>query len=186
MKLPTGANKWIVSALGMVCLFLVVNLVVQYRGWQSSKSPAQAAPARVLPPRTGKSAPLAADDLAQYDPAIHLAELKALDSRHLHDEDNDPFGTVEPAAPPQAAAAAGGPAANQPPPPPPPPPLKAMGYNELPGGKKEAMLTYNDDLVVVHEGDTVGTKFKVIKIDPTQIVVEDGDTHQTLELPFPQ
>ena len=61
-----------------------------------------------------------------------------------------------------------------------------MGYNELPGGKKEAMLTYNDDLVVVHEGDTVGTKFKVVKIDPNQIVVEDGDTHQTLELPFPQ
>jgi ribosomal protein L24 len=61
-----------------------------------------------------------------------------------------------------------------------------MGYNELPGGKKEAMVTYNDDLVVVHEGDLIGTKFKVVKIDPAKVVVEDGDTHQTLELAFPQ
>jgi len=185
MKLPTGANKWIVPVLGVVCLFLVMNLVAQYRGWQPSKSPASASSTRVLPRQAGKRALPSADDLAQYDPAIHLAELKALDSRHLHDEDNDPFGVVAAAPPPQPIAA-GGPAPNQPPPPPPPPPLKAMGYNELPGGKKEAMLTYNDDLLVVHEGDTVGTKFKVVKIDPNQIVVEDGDTHQTLELPFPQ
>ena len=66
MKLPTGANKWIVPVLGVVCLFLVVNLVAQYRGWQPSNSPARVAATRVLPLRTGKSAPLAADDLAQY------------------------------------------------------------------------------------------------------------------------
>ena len=61
-----------------------------------------------------------------------------------------------------------------------------MGYNELPGGKKEAMVTYNDDLVVVHEGDMIGTKFKVVTINPTMVVVEDGETHKTIELPFPQ
>jgi hypothetical protein len=64
--------------------------------------------------------------------------------------------------------------------------LKAVGYNELPGGKKEAMVTFNDDLVVVHEGDIVGSKFKVVKINPSMVVVEDGDTHENIELPFPQ
>jgi ribosomal protein L24 len=64
--------------------------------------------------------------------------------------------------------------------------LKAVGYNELPGGKKEAMVTYNDDLVVVHEGDLIGAKFKVVKIDPSMVVVEDGETHKDLQLPFPQ
>ena len=48
------------------------------------------------------------------------------------------------------------------------------------------MVTFNDDLQVVHEGDVIGAKFKVVAIDPGKIVVEDGDTHQTLELPFPQ
>jgi ribosomal protein L24 len=56
----------------------------------------------------------------------------------------------------------------------------------LPGGKKEAMVTFNDDLVVVHEGDIVGSKFKVVKINPSMVVVEDGDTHENIELPFPQ
>jgi ribosomal protein L24 len=48
------------------------------------------------------------------------------------------------------------------------------------------MVTYNDDLVVVHEGDSIGTKYKVVTINPAMVVVEDGETHQTLELPFPQ
>ncbi|HMD84006.1 MAG TPA: hypothetical protein VKO18_04815, partial [Terriglobia bacterium] len=77
-----------------------------------------------------------------------------------------------------------------PPAPPPAPPLKAVGYNELPGGQKEAMVTFTegehkDDMVVVHEGDLIGTRFKVTKIDSTMVVVEDGETHQNLELPFP-
>jgi hypothetical protein len=61
-----------------------------------------------------------------------------------------------------------------------------MGYNELPGGKKEAMVIYNDDLEVVHEGDMIGTRFKVLKINPTSISVQDGDTQKTIELAFPQ
>ena len=48
------------------------------------------------------------------------------------------------------------------------------------------MVTYNDDLVVVHEGDLIGAKFKVVKIDPSMVVVEDGETHKDLQLPFPQ
>ena len=61
-----------------------------------------------------------------------------------------------------------------------------MGYNELPGGKKEAMVTYNEDLQVVHEGDVIGTRYKVAKIDPSAVVVEDEQEHKTIQLPFPQ
>jgi len=136
-------------------------------------------------PRAVKASVHAADDLLQYDPDVHFDALKSLDSRPLPDEDRDPFefvgGAVAPG--PQAVGPAAAPAA---PAPPPPPPLKAVGYNELPGGKKEAMVTFNDDLVVVHEGDLVGVKFKVVTINPTMVVVEDGDTHEKLELPFPQ
>ena len=61
-----------------------------------------------------------------------------------------------------------------------------MGYNELPGGKKEAIVTLNDDVQMVHEGEMIGTRFKVISIDPAKLVVEDGDTKKNVELPFPQ
>ncbi|MGD0220929.1 MAG: hypothetical protein ABSF71_01220 [Terriglobia bacterium] len=183
MKLPAGINKWGGAALGVVCLLLVVNLVAQYRDMQPGKT--HPTPASNSPTRTaGKSSSHAADDLAKYDPTVRFDELKALDSRPLPDEDRNPFEAVgggpvavaNPNTPPPQAA---------PPPPPPPPPLKAMGYNELPGGQKEAMISFNDDVVVAHEGDTIGTKYKVMKIDPAKVVIEDGDTHENFDLPFP-
>ena len=189
MKLPAGIQKWGAAVLGLVSLLLVINLVAQYREMEPGHFHAHLVKASGSPTRVVKDTSHAADDLAKYDPDIHFATLKALDSRPLPDEERNPFEFV--GGPPlliaQAAAAPGAPkAAPATPPPPPPPPLKAAGYNELPGGQKEAMVTYNDDLVVVHEGDLIGTKFKVVKITPTMVVVEDGDTHQNLELPFPQ
>jgi hypothetical protein len=189
MKLPAGIQKWGVAVLGVVSLLLVINLVGQYREMEPGHSHAHPVKASGPPTRVVKGASHAADDLAKYDPDIHFAALKALDSRPLPDEERNPFEFVGGPPPPitLAAAAPGAPAAAPaPPPPPPPPPLKAAGYNELPGGQKEAMITYNDDMVVVHEGEMIGTKFKVVKITPTMVVVEDGDTHQNLELPFPQ
>jgi hypothetical protein len=171
-------------------LLLVINLVAQYREMEPGHSRAHPVKVTGTPTRLVKGASRVADDLAKYDPDIHFATLKALESRPLPDEERNPFAFVGGPPPPisQAAAAPGAPtvAPAPPPPPPPPPPLKAAGYNELPGGQKEAMVTYNDDMVVVHEGDLIGTKFKVVKITPTMVVVEDGDTHQNIELPFPQ
>ena len=190
MKLPPGTQKWGVAVLGVVSLLLVANLVAQYRGMQPRSSHAHPAPASAPSTHEGKESSHVTDDLAQYDPTVHFPSLKALDSRPLPDEERNPFefvGGPPPPIPQMNAAAPGAPnVAPAPPPPPPPPPLKAAGYNELPGGQKEAMVTYNDDMVVVHEGDLIGTKFKVVKITPTMVVVQDGDTHQSLELPFPQ
>jgi hypothetical protein len=184
MKLPAGIDKWGSAALGVVSFLLVANLVGQYRGMQAGNSRAHPAPAGASSPHAGKGSPHATEDLAQYDPDVHFTALKALDARPLPDEDRNPFEFVGGAAPPPPQAAAPSP---QPPPIlPPPPPLKAMGLNELPGGKKEAMITYNDDLQMVHEGDLIGNKYKVVTINPTMILVEDGETHKTLELPFPQ
>ena len=185
MKLPARIEKWGSAVLGVVALLLVANLVGQYRGMQPRNSRANSSPASLSPIRTGKTSSHVTEDLEQYDPAVHFDALKALDSRPLPDEDRNPFDFVG-GAPPPTANKQEAPPPLPPPPPPAPPPLKAMGYNELPGGKKEAMVTFNDDLVVIHEGEFIGTKFKVVKIDPTMVVVEDGETHRTFELPFPQ
>jgi len=187
MKLPAGINKSGSVVLGALCLLLVANLVAQYRDMQPGHSQARRVLAGGTPTRSEKTASPVPNDLAKYDPAVHLDALKKLLSRPLPDEDRNPFEFVGGAAPapppPQTMGRPIAPAA-APPPPPPPPPLKAVGYNDLPGGKREAMVTFNEDLQVVHEGDVIGTKYKVIKIDPTKVVVEDGETHHTLELPF--
>jgi hypothetical protein len=184
MKLPPGIDKWGSAVLGVVSLLLVANLVAQYRGMQPRSSHAHPAPASAPSTHEGKESSHVTDDLAQYDPTVHFPSLKALDSRPLPDEDRNPFEFAGVALPPPPPPPPPPPTVQ--PPPPPPLPLKAMGYNELPGGKKEAMVIYNDDLEVVHEGDMIGTRFKVLKINPTSISVQDGDTQKTIELAFPQ
>ncbi|MGO8790378.1 MAG: hypothetical protein ACLQVL_23760 [Terriglobia bacterium] len=188
MKILSGLGRWGIVVLGVVCLLLVVNLVAEYRGMQPGKIRVFTHAASPRAPE-GKASSHAADDLAKYDPTIHFDALKELDSRPLPDEDRNPFqfvGGAPALGGPMATGAAPVPAPPPAPPPPPPPPLKAVGYNELPGGKKEAMVTFNEDLVVVHEGDPIGGKYKVVKIDPTMVVVQDGETQKNIELPFPQ
>ncbi len=184
MKIPAGINKWGSAGLAAVCLLLVANLVAKYREWQPVHSPVKAAVVSASPAPSDKGPSQATQDLLRYDSTIHFDVLKKLDSRPLPDADRNPFDYVGGAGPIAPSGTAVPQRAANAPPPPPPPPIKAVGYNELPGGKKEAMVTYNEDLVVVHEGDMVGNKFKVLKIDPTVIVVEDGESHKTIELPL--
>ena len=185
MKLPAEMGKWGSGVLGLVSLLLVANLVRQYRSLQPGRTTSHTVLASGPRAKEGKDAPRAVGDLAQYDPAVHFDSLKELDSRPLPDEDRNPFDFVGGAPPPEPPKQAAVPAPAAPPPPP-PLPLKAMGYNELPGGKKAAMVTYNDDLQMVQEGDVIASRFKILKINPTMLVVEDDTEHKTLELPFPQ
>jgi hypothetical protein len=115
---------------------------------------------------------------------VHLEALEELDARPLPDTERDPFefAAQPPVTPQQLAAAA------QPPAPPPPPPvlLKPMGYNEMPGGVKEAFASLEDQVLVVHEGDVVGSRYKILKITPSVVTIEDATSHQVVDLPIPQ
>lgn len=184
MKLPGGVNKWGSAVLAVACVFLVANLVKQYRAMQPGHYQNNSTLTGAAPVPVAKSGHHDSEDLAQYNPAVHFDALKTLDSRPLPDEPRNPFDFVGGAPPPPVVATVT--RRPLPPPPPPPPPLKAVGYNEMPGGLKEAMVTYNNDLNVVHEGDMIGTKYKVLSINSSMVIVEDGTTHAKLDLPIPQ
>ncbi len=189
MKLAGGNQKLGIGLLGVLSAILAANLIHQYRGMQPGTGHASELATSTPPSRAVSRATRPIDDLLHYDPEVHFSALKDLDSRPLPDEDRNPFdfvgGPTTAAPPPQIPAAVPPP---QPvvPAPPPPPPIKAVGYNELPGGQKAAMVTFNDDLSVVQVGDTVGGKYKVVSITPQTVVVEDGDTHEKIELPITQ
>lgn len=184
MKLSAAIQKWGSAVLGLVAVLLVANLVAQYRSWQPGNSRAHASPSVASPATAEKTTSHAADDLAKYDPSIHFDALKDLDARPLPDQPRNPFVFVGEAAPlpPPPKAEPPKPA----PLPPPPPPIKAMGYNEISPGKGEAMVTFNQDVLVVHEGDSIGDKYKVVKITSTAIVIQDVETQKQTELSFPQ
>jgi hypothetical protein len=192
MKATGHIEKWGAGVLGAVSFALLVNLVVQInRGHAGNTRPRATAPPRVkattLPvAKAPAGKQRVSDELSRYDPVVKLDLLKELEDRPLPELDRNPFEFV--AAPANAArgqTAAAAPTAAAQPPPPPPVTLKPMGYSEGKGGVKEAMVSDEDQVFVVHEGDSIGTRYKVIKITATVITVEDATIHQTVDLPVP-
>jgi hypothetical protein len=191
MKVAGHIEKWGAGVLGALSLVLLVNLVLQFnRGRVGGTRPAvRTAPRARTSTLPGAKAAAGkqkiSDELSRYDPLVKLERLKELEERPLPELERNPFEFV--AAPPHWSSDRTSPSPPEPPQPPPPPPvtLKPMGYSEGKGGVKEAMVSDEDQVFVVHEGDSVGTRYKVIKITPTVITVEDATLHQTVDLPVP-
>jgi hypothetical protein len=61
------------------------------------------------------------------------------------------------------------------PPPPPPPPitLKFFGFASKPGEPKKVFLSQGEDVFIAAEGDIVDRRYKVLKISPTSVDIED-------------
>jgi hypothetical protein len=183
MKLSGKSEKWGIAILGAVSAALVVNLGLQLGGFRSGGS--RAAGASSAAPGARAENRRASDDLMKYDPVIHLDFLKQLQDRPMPELERNPFDFEPTPAEKSAVAAAEAARASQPPPPP-PVLLKPIGYAERPGGQREAMASYQDDIYVVHVGDTVAGKYKVMGITPSRVTVTDVSTHETLEIPIPQ
>ena len=204
MKLSGQMEKWGIAILGVVSLVLVVILVNQYNQMRAIvKLPAAKArpPARVgvraaakVPVVKQAVRPRAPDDLSVYNSIVDVELLKKYEDRPLPELHRDPFTFVAVVAPARVQA----PGVAAPPPPVPPPPLnlKVMGYTEGKGAPDEAMVELcsascetsspDDQVLVVHAGEAVGTRYKVVKINSTVVTVEDAAIHQTVDLPVPQ
>ena len=70
------------------------------------------------------------------------------------------------------------------PPPPPPIPLKFYGYSGNKSGPKQVFLSKGDDIFIAKEGQIIDRRYKILKIGPTSIEVEDvlNNNRQTLPL----
>ena len=185
MKQQGQFSKWAVGELGVVCLVLLVNLVRGFRQVRAGTARA-AGPVAVAAGKTQarSESPAGVSGLSRYDPELYLELLKKVQSRPLTPISRDPFAFQSPTPPRPAASAAPQAAAPAAPAPPPPSPLKAMGYSDMPGGVREAYVSYEDQVYSVHEGDTIGNKFKVLKVSPTQVEVEDASSKEKLKLPI--
>ncbi|HXX22812.1 MAG TPA: hypothetical protein VEO19_06660 [Terriglobia bacterium] len=212
MKLPGRIDRWGVGVLGLVSLALIVNLVFQYKQMRAGvKPPGRKRPAAATSSHVKANGPAGAkaatgklagkqkisDELSRYNSLLELDLLKDFEDRPLPELKRNPFEFV--AGPIQARREQAPSAPQAPAPvqaPPPPMNLKVMGYTEGKGAAGEAMVELcgascetsspDDQVFVVHAGDAVGTRYKVIKISPTVVTVEDATIHQTVDLPVPQ
>ena len=194
MKVIGHMEKWGAGALGLVSLLLLVNLMLQFKRGPAgdtrhgARTPPRAKASTLPGAKVATGKQRMPDEVSHNDSLLELDLLKEFEQRPLPDLKRNPFdfvgGPTQVSQSQVQAAAAGAPAPPQPPPPP-PVTLKPMGYSEGKGGTKEAMVSDEDQIFVVHEGDAVGTRYKVIKITPTVITVEDATLHQTVDLPVP-
>jgi hypothetical protein len=72
------------------------------------------------------------------------------------------------------------------PPPPPPIDLKFFGYESRQGGAKRVFLLHGDDVFIAGEGDVVDHHYRVVKIAPLSVQVEDIPYKNTQTLPLIQ
>ena len=75
-----------------------------------------------------------------------------------------------------------------PPPPPPPPPinLKFFGFANKPGEPKRIFLSQGDDVFVAGEGEIVNRRYRIVRIGPSWVEIEDVLTNHSQNIPLTQ
>lgn len=71
-----------------------------------------------------------------------------------------------------------------PPPPPPPIPLKFYGFANKPGQAKAIFLANGDDIFIGHEGEIINRRYKIVRIHPTQVEIEDVLNNNRQSIPL--
>ncbi len=71
-----------------------------------------------------------------------------------------------------------------PPPPPPPITLKFFGFVSKPGEVKRIFLKQDEDVFIAREGDIVDRRYKIMRISPMAVEIEDVQTNnrQSIQL----
>jgi hypothetical protein len=72
------------------------------------------------------------------------------------------------------------------PPPPPPITLKFFGFANRPGEAKKIFLEQGEDIFVASEGDIVDRRYKVLRIGPTFVEIEDVLNNNRQSIPLTQ
>lgn len=187
MKLGTE-NKTktaIAGGLVIVAAFALYNWVFTSQDASTATAVATiAAPsiaAKAGKPGTRKGTIVVAQSL---DPTLRFDLLKSSEDVTYKGAGRDIFqNQPEPVAIPQPVAKVidTGP---PPPPPPPPIPLKFYGFSSRKNGAKEVFLSKGEDIFVAKEGQVIDRRYKIIKIGPNSVEVEDVLTNNRQTLPL--
>lgn len=184
-------EKWGAIALGVLCVILIFRLVSEIMGSPApdvdpDQTLSQPASPQAHPQNRVTSKVAAA---AQGDSAAQMQALQEFKSSPLPNVNRNPFNfgaaPVTPAQKAAQAAKAAAAAANAPPPPP-KIPFRAIGYSEKAGVGPQAFLADSDQVYVVHKGDVISHRYRVVRITPSMVEVQDGASGETAQLPIPQ
>jgi hypothetical protein len=200
LKVGTEDKKkvYIASALGVVVLGLAIYV---FHDSFSSGTPAPPPPTPVVaaPPvrattpstTTGHEATKLPGNAADLDPTLHPELMAQAESLEYTGKGRNIFSlTSMPVEIPQPVKTARNttplPVPTGPPPPAPPPAIELtfFGYSSRQSGIRRAFLLKGDDVFIASEGDVVDHRYKVVKIAPSSVQVEDIPYANTQSLPL--
>ncbi|MGA9564372.1 MAG: hypothetical protein WBS19_02500 [Candidatus Korobacteraceae bacterium] len=147
----------------------------------ASSAPGGAAP-KAVKPGVHKAGPVV---LAQsLDPTLRLDLLKSSEDVTYKGSGRDIFSSQPP--PPEIPKVTKAVINTGPPPPAPPPPipLKFYGFSGNKSGPKQVFLSKGDDIFIAKEGQIIDRRYKILKIGPNAVEVEDVLTNNRQTLPL--
>lgn len=181
-------EKWGKIALAGLCVLLVFRLVSEIKGKSAPVSDPDETTShpRLNPQPPQKAASQKGNVSVNFDPLLQVQSLEEYVPKPMPDISRNPFDFGPPPLTPaqraaeaaSAAAAAGSAAPTR-------IPLRAIGYSERIGVGPEAYLTDSDQVYVVHDGDVVSQRYKIVKITSMIVEVQDGVSGETVQLPIP-
>lgn len=181
MKLGTE-NKF--ETLAAVVLGLGAVLSVGYWLMSSGSASQPATP-------TETKAPITKSLLNPLDPTLRVDLLEASQDVKYEGKGRNIFvpGAVEipqPTTPVISHKSKPGPVPNPGPPPPPPINLKFFGVASRAGEAQKVFLSEGESIFVAHEGDIVNSRYKVVKINPQSVEIEDLLNNNRQSIPLTQ
>jgi len=199
MKLGSENRNKVIAAsvLGALALLLVA------RAFLSSSSPAPAtttvtgASSAPVAPAAKKPAAKAKPQLRRggpphsLDPELRYDWLKASEDMQYSGEGRNIFSAQAPIPKPVAPGNTDADKTAEdtgPPPPPPPPPinLKFFGFASKPGEPKKVFLSQGEDVFIAAEGEIVNRRYKVMRISPMSVEIEDEMNNHRQSIPLTQ
>jgi hypothetical protein len=189
VKLGTENKTKTAIAAGLVIVagFALYNWVFTSQDTETANAAATVAASSIAAQKSGKPAARKGANvgLAQsLDPTLRFDLLKSSEDVTYKGSGRDIFQSQpEPAPIPKVVkpVIATGP---PPPAPPPPIPLKFYGFSGNKSGPKQAFLSKGEDIFVVKEGRIIDRRYRILKIGPNSVEVEDVLTNNRQTLPL--
>lgn len=182
--------------LAIVCGALIFHLAGRVRSVNAGAPPVpQLRPPVPAPRRVAARIPSGRDPSElPGSPVLNVDLYQELQSQMIAAPGRDPFSfeptaqqlkqTAQARAADQAASAASSAAPS--PPPPPPLPFKAVGYSVMSQGQIKAYLADSEQVYALVQGELFDKNYRVVRITPALIEIDDELYHRAVELPFPQ
>jgi hypothetical protein len=192
MKNRTKAERIGAAVLAGICVFLIFRLVSEIMGHPATVAQPETK-SYLRPPNSAqvKSRAGKTSSSPNWGSALEMQAIEKYQPKPLPALNRNPFDFGPPPLTPaqkarQAAAAAAGGAMTassgaegthiS---------LRAIGYSEKLGVGPEAYLADSDDVFVVHDGDVVSKRFRILKITSMIVEVQDGASGEKSQLPIP-